>query len=319
MNEVERVARDFTSKDRSALSRVLSWIELSDQRFEMFQIQMKNYPSKHAHVVGVTGPPGAGKSTMVDSLLARWDSKMEVGVLAIDPSNERSMGGFLADRARFDHGNYRAFMRSIGSRGGQGGLYGRTAQMIRVMDLFGFDIIILETVGSGQSDVAVSHLADTTVLLEVPGMGDSLQADKAGILDFADIIVVNKADLAGADTVYQNLKIRLRFSTPKVWATRLLKCSINDAESLDELCNAIAAHQVFLTSDKAAEEIRIDKFRLRFRDEFVSNIQELAGQFFDRHVDVTNILSVINQGPLHYLELLKSLEREFCGRSGRTD
>ena len=175
-----------------------------------------------AHVVGVTGPPGSGKSTLVAALVAAWRStRLTVGVLAVDASSHRHGGALLGDRVRMsEHAlDTGVFIRSMGTRGAQGGLAGATSAAARLLDAAGFDRVVIETVGTGQAEVAIAAEAHTTLVVTVPGLGDGVQALKTGILEIADIYVVAKADLPGADEAAAQLRDALRLGEPASEAT----------------------------------------------------------------------------------------------------
>jgi LAO/AO transport system kinase len=199
------------SGSRLALSRLLTAVESRSPLAEDALREL--YPlAGSAHVVGVTGPPGGGKSTLVAALVrvARTDGRA-VAVLAIDPSSPITGGAILGDRIRMQEhaGDQNVFIRSMASRGHLGGLAGTTAEAAAVLDACGFGLILIETVGTGQSEVEVASLADTTVVVQAPEMGDEIQAIKAGLLEVADIVVVNKADRPGAERTAAELRSML--------------------------------------------------------------------------------------------------------------
>ena len=203
-----------------------------------------------ARVVGLTGPPGVGKSTttsaLVRALRARGD---RVGVLAVDPSSPFTGGALLGDRVRM--GEHAAdagvFIRSMASRGHLGGLAAATPQALRVLDAAGCDVVLIETVGVGQSEVEVVALADTTVVLLAPGMGDGIQAAKAGILEVADVLVVNKADRDGAGTTVRELRHALALGrdgrTADAWPTPVVRAAADRGEGVDDVLAAVDEHR----------------------------------------------------------------------------
>lgn len=218
------------------------------------------YPeSGRAHVVGVTGPPGSGKSTLVDGLIAELRGRSRsVGVIAVDPSSPFSGGAILGDRVRMqrhatDPG---VFIRSMASRGQMGGLARTTAEVSIVLDAMGFDVILVETLGVGQDELDVASLAHTTLVVNVPGLGDEIQAIKAGILEVADVFVLNKADRAGADATEKQLTLMLhmRDATDDAWRPPLLRTVATRSEGLAPLVDACVAHRDHLSADGALEE-----------------------------------------------------------------
>ena len=193
--------------DRRTIARAITTIENDPIRAESMRSALAPHLG-HAHVVGITGPAGAGKSTLVNALVGELLRRGHtVGVVAIDPSSPFSGGAVLGDRIRMaEHqGDERVFIRSLASRGHSGGLSTTTAQVVDVLDAACFEVILVETVGAGQSDVAIAKLARTRVVVYPPGLGDEVQALKAGVLEIADILVVNKADLPGAENTTRDL------------------------------------------------------------------------------------------------------------------
>ena len=204
-----------------------------------------------AQVVGITGSPGVGKSTSTSALVAELRrAGKRVGVLAVDPSSPFSGGALLGDRVRMqDHALDRdVYIRSMASRGHLGGLAWTTPQALRVLDAAGCDVILIETVGVGQSEVEIAGLADTTLVLMAPGMGDGIQAAKAGILEIGDIYVVNKADREGADQVRRELRSMLALADRQegAWSPPIVKTVAAKAQGLDEVVAEIDRHRAWL-------------------------------------------------------------------------
>lgn len=199
----------------------------------------------HAHVVGFTGPPGAGKSTLVSAYVAELRNRgMTVGVVAVDPSSPLTGGAILGDRIRMTAhtGDEGVFVRSLASRGHLGGLSRTAARVIDVMDAGGRDVVVVETVGAGQSEVEVAEIAHTKVVVCAPGLGDDIQAIKAGILEIADILVVNKADLPLADRTVKQLKGMLGLSKREGWVPPVLRTTATTGDGVDTLTDAIDDH-----------------------------------------------------------------------------
>ncbi len=215
-----------------------------------------------ARVVGLTGSPGVGKSTSTNALVAAYRRRgMTVGVLAVDPSSPFSGGALLGDRVRMqDHAtDDGVFIRSMASRGHLGGLSWSTPQALRVLSAAGCDVVLIETVGVGQAEVEIASLADTTLVLLAPGMGDGIQAAKAGILEVADLFVVNKADRDGADTVVRDLRYMLSLGdrrTDDGWRVPILKTVAAKGEGVDEVVDDIERHGAWLAANGMLEQRR---------------------------------------------------------------
>ena len=224
------------------------------------------YPyTGQAYIIGVTGPPGAGKSSLVDKLTQYCrEQDKTVGVIAVDPSSPFTGGALLGDRIRMqdratDPG---VFIRSMGTRGHMGGLALSTKDVIKILDAFGKDIIIVETVGTGQDEVDIVKAADTVIVVTMPSMGDDIQAIKAGILEIGDIFVVNKADLDYADRAVLELEMMIELNSQKKWHPPVLKTQANMGEGISELAEAIQNHRDYLEKEDLLEENRRKKVEI---------------------------------------------------------
>lgn len=229
-----------------------------------------------AYVLGITGPPGAGKSTLVDRIIGEFRGRgMKVGVIAIDPSSPFSGGAILGDRIRMqrhatDDG---VFVRSMATRGHLGGLSKATGEAALVLDAMGYDVVIVETVGVGQDEVEVVDLAHTTAVVSLPGMGDDIQAMKAGILEIGEVFIVNKADKPGADEVVKQLTVMLemRDYKPGDWRPLVVKTIASAGEGIPELVEAFLAHRQQLRESGALAD-RMVKRELHFFKELVKEM-----------------------------------------------
>jgi LAO/AO transport system kinase len=232
--------------DRRAIARFLSRIE----RGEVAPSEVRRELAPHlgrAHVVGLTGAPGAGKSTLLHLLLGELLARgQRIAVVAVDPSSPISGGAVLGDRVRMGtHGDHRdVFIRSVASRGHLGGLAESTEAMVDVLDAAGFDTVLIETVGAGQSEVEIMRVADTRIVACPPGLGDNVQSIKAGILEIADVLVVTKVDLPGAESAARDLRdmLHLRSAVADAWKIPVVGTSATRGEGITELVDSIAAH-----------------------------------------------------------------------------
>jgi GTPase len=276
------LARRFRAGDIRALARAISLVERRDASVR--ELESPPQGAKNAaEVVGFTGAPGTGKSTLVDALVAllRKQGK-SVAVIATDPNSPFTGGAILGDRIRMQRHalDPKVYIRSMGARGHLGGLSLATREAIRLLGAFGFEQVILETVGVGQSELEVAALADTTVVVLTPNLGDGVQMIKAGILEIADIFVVNKADLDGHQRVAMELRAMLSLNAPratgaggtKVWKPPIIPTVAARQEGTDELWAAVEAHRRYLETSGRAVELA----EKRLTDEAAEVVSELA-------------------------------------------
>ena len=236
-------------------------------------------------VIGFTGPPGAGKSTLINALIAKWTGAGErIAVLAIDPTSPFNFGSLLGDRLRMaEHFlNPNVFIRSVATRGSLGGLSEKVIELIDVLRSANFDLIIVETVGVGQSEVEVAGLADTTVVVVVPEAGDEIQTMKSGIMEIADIFVVNKADREGADTLVHTLMQLTAYAQRNGWQIPVIKTAATLQLGINELTEAIQNHgtdqsinekKVHLLTEKAYRLIRQERMRGVRKDKLFQDLE----------------------------------------------
>ena len=232
------------------------------------------YPNTgHAQTIGITGPPGGGKSTLVNRLAGLYRERAaRVAIVAVDPSSPFSGGAILGDRIRMrerflDDG---IFIRSMASRGHAGGLARATARVVNVLDALGTDIVLVETVGVGQEEVDVIRVVDTVCLVTVPGLGDDIQAIKAGVLEIADVLVVNKADRPGADDAARDLTQMLSLAKDRPWKTPIIRTSAQSGDGLPQLVEAIDRHRAW--SRESGDHI--ERRRAAARSEVETLLQE---------------------------------------------
>jgi LAO/AO transport system kinase len=267
----ELVARLLQGEKR-ALSRVLSYVENGWPEGRAAMKALYGHTG-HAHIVGVTGPTGSGKSTLVGVLAAEYRKRgRSVGIVAVDPTSPFSRGAVLGDRIRMQEltSDPGVFIRSMATRGALGGLAPATNDVVAVLDAAHKDVIIVETVGAGQDEVEVADTAHTTIVISVPGAGDGVQAIKAGILEIADILVVNKSDQPRADITAQQLHAYLDLGRAEGWEVPILKTVATRGQGVTELADAIDRHRAFLKSSGRLEEAR----RQRARRQLLSLAQE---------------------------------------------
>lgn len=276
--------------DRWALSRALTQLANADPA-TLARRPLREPPEHAARRIGITGAPGAGKSTLVGHLAALRASRGRLGVLAVDPSSPKSGGAILGDRVRMDElaGNEQLYIRSLGSRRTGDGLADNLPEMLDLMDEFGFDEVLLETVGVGQAEYAVRGQVDTVVLVLLPDSGDTVQAMKAGIMEMADIFVVHKSDLPGAPRMAADIRriAAMGRHAPSGWVPPILLSSATQPASIQALSEAIDQHLAWQAQQPQEQAAQRARYRLRrlIERRIAQFVAEREDAFFDAPLD----------------------------------
>jgi len=275
-------ARAIVAGDRRALAKAITAVEVGDPSSDALLRAVFRRTGK-VPVVGITGPLGVGKSSLINLLVAHLrEQGRSVGIVAVDPTSPFSGGSVLGDRIRLERrpGDPGVFFRSMASRGAAGGISASTRDVARLLEAAGFDVVLVETVGSGQVDVAIRDVASTRIVVLVPHLGDEVQTLKAGLFEIADVFCINKSDLPGADVAERDLADLASLGTaPDGWRSRIVRTSTVTPSGIPELWKAVEAHERFVAASPghAAEE------RRRLEEEIVGRVRDLVtAEFAER-------------------------------------
>ena len=337
-NDIAGWAERLRQGDRRALARAITCVENGEARASALLAALYPYGGQ-AHVIGVTGAPGTGKSTLVNALARAYRRRdLTVGILAVDPSSPFTGGAILGDRLRMRDlaGDAGVFVRSMATRGSTGGLPRMAADAVHLLDAAGCQRILIETVGAGQDEVEVARLAHTVIVVEAPGLGDDIQAIKAGILETADILVVNKADREGAEQTIASLRMMLDLQHPSQatishhgtlmavaadtpeapgrWQPPVIAAVATEGRGAEEIIDAIEAHRLHLATTPQGAELRARRAEIELGHALNEALRRLLAQRMGRE-EYTRLLEEVIDRRVDPRSAAERLLASLCGQA----
>ncbi len=307
---LDRTIEKALKGDPRSIARLITMVE--SESVPSRDIMKEIYPhTGNAHLIGVTGSPGAGKSTFLDKLITRiMENGKSIGVIAVDPSSPFTGGAVLGDRLRMQNHSLDpdVFIRSMGTRGSLGGLSRGTYEAALILDACGKDVVLIETVGVGQSEIDIIKIADTVALLLVPGMGDDIQIMKAGIMEIADVFIVNKADRDGTERIIREVNIMLDLQEEKPWRPPVIPTIAENGEGVERAAKAITGHWQFLQNTSEGKRRKYQRLRIEVEEILKREIARIAEKAWDRQIeaDILDELFARKKDPYSVAENLLS-------------
>lgn len=315
---LKALLRRSVNHDRRAIAQLMSIAE-NDARARIKILSALYERTGNAYVIGITGPPGAGKSTLISALAKRYrEEGFSIGIVAVDPTSQVSGGALLGDRIRMVDlaSDPKVFIRSMATRGQVGGIARATEDVVRILDATSTDYIIVETVGAGQSDVDIKSLAHTTVVVTAPGLGDEIQALKAGIMEIGNIFVVNKADKEDADRSVQEISSMIMMAQPiNGWRPRVIKTNALSGDGIPALAEAIKQHAEHTRNSHQTKEVQSERIRREVLEATKHYFEDITIQELESSQAFAKLVSLVARRRMDPYTAARRLVNQFRTRS----